>query len=421
MQAFFRALTISYKTASLQLREKMSLSHTEASDFMLKARETFGLQELMAVSTCNRTEIYYSSQHDLSKELLKLWAIEKGQPITPDLFEAVLTLEGIAAVRHLFRVSLGLESQVVGDLQITNQVKRAYQLCADLQMAGPYLHRLMHAIFFTNKKVVQDTALRDGAASVSYATVEAIEELTFGRPMPRVLVVGLGEIGADVTRNLASSGFTNVVVTNRTLSKAEALAQECGVQFVTFDQVWQEVATADVVVSAVSGTHPFFTKERISQLDLVNFKVMMDLSVPRSIEEGVENITGIILQNIDDIHGRTNEALQRRLDSIPEVEAIIEAAIKDFEEWSKEMVFSPAIQQFKNALEAIRKEEMARYMKQLDEQEAEKLDKITQNIMNKIVKLPVLQLKAACRRGDAENLAEVLQDLFNLEKAQEKK
>ncbi len=132
------------------------------------------------------------------------------------------------AVQHLFEVAMGLDAQVVGDLQIANQVKNAYQWSADADAAGPFLHRLLHTIFFTNKRVQTETSFRDGAASVSYAALELAEELTADVANPRVLVVGLGEIGADVCRHLAASKhFPHVSLCNRPRSRARTLAQEC--------------------------------------------------------------------------------------------------------------------------------------------------------------------------------------------------
>ena len=127
------------------------------------------------------------------------------------------------AVRHLFEVCVGLHSQVVGDMQIPNQVKQSYQWSADMDMAGPFLHRLMHTIFFTNKRVAQETPFRDGAASVSYAAVELIDELVGEHQNPNVLVIGLGEIGTDVCKNLEARKLTNITLCNRTQTKADDL------------------------------------------------------------------------------------------------------------------------------------------------------------------------------------------------------
>ena len=217
MQNHFRAISLSYKKASLAIREQISLDEQESAQLLTQLRDILGIQEALVLSTCNRTEIYYTAEQSFSFELIKLLAIRKKVPSPLDLTSHFQIFdESAEACEHLFRVSIGLESQVVGDLQIINQAKRAYQLSADLGLAGPYLHRLMHTIFFTNKRVVQETFFRDGAASVSYVTVEMLEEVCRDFIDPSILVVGLGEIGADVVRNLQSAGIPNIKITNRT-------------------------------------------------------------------------------------------------------------------------------------------------------------------------------------------------------------
>jgi glutamyl-tRNA reductase len=142
--------------------------------------------------------------------------------------------------------------------------------------------------------------------------------------------------------------------------------------------------------------------------------------MPRSVAPEVEEIPGIVLYNLDDIRGKTDIALEKRKASIPKVQAIIEQAKADFEDWSKEMIVSPTIQKLKNTLEQIRKEELARFLKNAKPEEIEKLEEMSRSLMQKILKYPVLQLKAACKRGDAEPLTEILNDLFNLESQHEK-
>src|SRR5690606_3975630 len=139
------------------------------------------------------------------------------------------------AIEHLYRVAMGLEAQVVGDMQISNQVKRAYQASADMEMAGPFLHRLMHSIFFTNKRLVQETPFRDGAASISYAAVELIEELISNTYQPRILLIGVGEIGEDVARNMVHLPDAKVTIANRTFQTAKELAEEFNFTVIPFE------------------------------------------------------------------------------------------------------------------------------------------------------------------------------------------
>ncbi len=411
-----KALGISYKNAPVEIRELTALDEATARRLMVNLKNVLGINELLIVSTCNRTEIYYQHPDDKFAEIISMLAIEKGILDKIDLLKTYFkSYDQAESIRHLFRVSMGLESQVVGDLQISNQVKRAYQWAADEGLAGAFLHRLMHTIFFTNKKVVQQTAFRDGAASVSYAAVEMLQEFAQTIIEPRILIVGVGEIGRDVVKNLSETELKNITIINRTQAKAEQLAQNYGYQVRPFEELWKAIAEADVVVSSVASPEPLLTKTKLSSLKDLNFKYLFDLSIPRSIEPEIEEIAGVLLYNVDTINNQANEVLERRKQAVPQVEALIEEAIYEFNDWSKEMLVSPVIHKFKNALENIRQEEVARYTKSLNTKELENIEKITKNIIQKIVKLPVLELKSACKRGEADTLVGVLNELFNLE------
>ncbi|MEI7586021.1 glutamyl-tRNA reductase [Runella sp.] len=418
----FKSVGISYKTAPLEVREQIALNEDEAKALMLQVQEFFGGTDVLVVSTCNRTEIYYNSAEDCNTDIAKLLLIQKGLINTENYLPYFVSYSNQQeAARHLFEVATGLHSQVVGDMQIPNQVKHAYQWSVDLGMAGPFLHRLLHTIFFANKRVAQETSFRDGAASTSYVAVELIEQVTALKANPSILVLGVGEIGTDVCRNLKEKEYTNITVVNRTRAKAEQLATELGFAVADFENVEEEIQKADVVISSVLRDEPFITKAILQKKSLYSFKYLIDLSVPRSVAADAEQVPGVIVYNIDNIQSRANEALGRRLASVPHVQAVISQALEEFGDWSKEMVVSPTIQKLKNALEHIRQEEMARFMKNLNEDEIAKMDKITSSMMQKIIKLPVLQLKAACKRGEAETLIDVLNDLFNLEQQPERK
>ena len=415
----FKAISLSYKKAPLEIREQVALDEVLTKKLLDMISECTDISEALVISTCNRTEIYYASPSDQSEVLVKLLVACKGFGRFQDLISyfEVINSNG-SAVLHLFNVAIGLEAQVVGDLQIINQVKNAYQWSADQSMAGPYVHRLLHTIFYTNKKVVQETAFRDGAASVSYATVDLIQELTASIDMPRVLVIGLGEIGEDVVRNLDALPNKNVVLSNRSQEKSKRLAEELGYEFVPFDQARAIASVSDVIISSVSIVDPLITREWFEEVH--SHKYLFDLSVPRSIEHDIEDITGLLLYNIDNIQSRANEALEKRMAAIPDVRAIIEEAVMEFSSWAKEMGVSPVINKLKNTLEEIRQTEIARYTKKLTPKEEKLVDAVTKSMMQKIIKLPVLQLKAACQRGEADSLVEVLNDLFDLEKQSQK-
>ena len=300
MQTKFRAISLSHKTAPVQIRELISLDEQSIQRILLRLKEFFSLSDALILSTCNRTEVYYGHDLDLSTEIIKLVGIERGLSDVVNYLEYFEVYnEDRAAINHLFRVSMGLEAQVVGDIQISNQVKRAYQTAADLELAGPFLHRLMHTIFFTNKRIVQETAFRDGAASLSYATIELIESLTSNTYQPRILLIGVGEIGEDVAKNMVYLPEAKVKITNRTQSKAEEIAGPLGFDVVPFENCQSAMEEADVIVCSIMKNEPFITKDLVKKFDIPSYKLFVDLSVPRSIETSIEDVPGVILYNVD--------------------------------------------------------------------------------------------------------------------------
>lgn len=417
MQNTFKAFSLSHKSAPLAVREQVALNENGVKDFCIKIKDLFGIQECLVVSTCNRTEVYYTSERDFTTDLIKTLLVQKGIIETESYFVHFQQFNiQEEAVKHLFYVATGLDSKVVGDLQIPNQIKQSYQISADLNMAGPFLHRLMHTIFFSNKRVAQETSFRDGAASTSYAAVALTEGLTQNINNPKVLILGMGEIGIDVCKNMADKEFAEITVMNRTRAKAEKIASGRSFRVADFADLEREIRRSDVIISSVMIDKPLITKQLIEKIGILTYKYFIDLSVPRSVEDSVEDISGTLVYNIDSLRERADEALRIRMAAIPEVERIIEEAIIGFNDWSREMMISPTINKLKNALEQIRKEEIARHLKNLTFEESERIEKITMSIVQKIIKSPVLNLKAACKRGEADQLVDVINELFDLEK-----
>lgn len=411
-----KVVSISYKTAPVNIREQLALNDSQSQEVLLELKNYDQISDLLIISTCNRTEVYYASPNDYSEAIIRTLVRYKilSQEDYSSYFLKITDSD--EAVRRLFEVAIGLESQVLGDIQIINQVKKAYQLSADLDLVGPFLHRLLHTIFFTNKKVVQETTFRSGAASTAYAAVELVNELALGFINPKILVLGIGEIGADVCRNLKDHNYQNFTIVNRTYGKAAMLAFECNAQVIEFEEVWDAIREADIIISSVNTGEYFVEKSHLIDNQLVSHKYFIDLSIPRSIDPALEDINGILIYNIDQINVKVSEALAQRTAAIPTVKRIVEESLIEFNDWSKEMEVSPTIQKLKNTLEQIRQEEIARHLKKLNEEEIARIELITKNMMQKIIKLPTLQLKAACKRGEAETLIDVLNDLFNLEK-----
>ncbi len=417
MQFSFKAISISYENASLDKREQMHLTAESCASVSQRIHEVLGLEEVFVLSTCNRTEVYFVGDSEHLDSVLTLLLHEQGQFNLLEWRQYFHLIDDNAlAVTHLFEVAMGLRSQVLGDIQISNQVKQAYSRAAELKLAGPVLHRLLHTIFHANKRVQQETAYRDGAASVSYAAAQLAKDLVVMLPRPSVLVVGLGEMGDDVARNLAGGNFTRIAVMNRSLGKSEALAQELGFECIPYEDLAAVAHQFNVLIAAVASPEPVLTSGMLDHDGGFAQHFLIDLGVPRCIEPALEHQAGIVVYTLDEIKAKTDETLRKRQEASHQVRDIIAHEIHAFGDWSRELSISPTIQKLKDALEQIRQEELVRYLKTASPSEAELLDKATAGMMNKIMKLPVLQLKAACKRGEQETLIDLLNDLFDLER-----
>ena len=413
----FKAVSLTYKKAPLAIRELLALDEAACGRLLHKLQYEVGLSDLLVLSTCNRTEVYYSAESNQSAAIIEALGQVKGMINSID-WQPYFTIFSStqAAIRQLFEVALGLDAQVVGDMQISNQVKRAYQRSAEAKAAGSFLHRLLHTILAANKRVQQETAFRDGAASTSYATLELVRELTAGMVQPRVLIVGLGEIGQDICRHFGKSKrFAQVTVCNRTRFTADSLAAENNLQVLDFERIADGLLNADVVISSVTASSPFFTRSLVGALGIERPLFFIDLSVPRSVDADLEGVPGVLVYNIDTIQNKASQALAQRLAAIPLVHTIIEESMSTLQDWMREMQVTPTIQKLKSTLEQLRQQEMGRLQKKVSANEARLLDEVTKSLTQKFLKLPVLQLKAACQRGEADQLTAVLVELFALE------
>lgn len=420
MFKFFKAILLSYNTAPVGVREIFALSKEESKILLNSIKENTEIQEALIISTCNRTELYYSSIDDLSDLLLDLLCQLKDSSlgIAKENFEILNEQED--AIRHLFNVAAGLDAKVMGDMQIVGQVKAAYELSVEMEMAASFLHRLMHTVFFTNKRIVKETAFRSGIASVSFASSELIEELIENKEEVHVLVIGIGKMGKDVCKTLVELGFSNITIINRTISKSEELAaelsQKCKINTGTLENIYEHIQEADVVVSAAETEEPIIKVEGLKGINYMKHKFFIDLSMPRNIEKEIEELPGIVLYNIDDIELKTSEAVQLRKSSIPQVRVIIEESIIEFSEWYTNMKVSPVIQKMRETFEQIREEEIERYKRKMSLEAQEIVEILTKSIIQKIIKNPVLHLKAACVRGESESMIKILNDVFDLNK-----
>ncbi len=412
----FKYLSLSHHKAPVQIRELIYLNEDECRKLYQIQKDYLNLQDCLVFSTCNRTEVYYHSEKDLSHSFISFLGHIKGiENIEQYSIYFDNILDPYKAVEHLFEVSAGLHSAVLGDIQIANQIKEAYKIAVECGSTGPLLHRLLHTVFHANKRIHQETAFREGTASVSYAAAQLADSFAEQIIEPKALVIGAGEMGREVAINLKNTCIKDITLCNRTFEKAQELASEHQFSVLRFEELQNKVKDFDVIIVAASGENPIIQSEHFANAPFKLYFVI-DIAVPRGVNPEVVNIPLLSLYNIDDLQDEIKEAQEARKKAIPAVRNIIQETVQEFYEWTKELEISPVIHKMKEALEQIRQEELKKFVKNATQAEIERMEALTKSLVQKIIKLPVLQLKASCQRGQAETLIDVLNDLFDLEK-----
>lgn len=328
-------LGINHKTAPVDIREKLSFSAKEVICANQLLRDTLSLSECLILSTCNRVEIYVVAGKDcisgIKQFLAKLRNIEVSE------FENRLYIyEGSDAVKHLFRVAAGLDSMVIGEMEILGQVKTAYSDASESKTLGKLLNRLFQKTFNTAKKIRTETLITRGSVSVSSVAVRLSGKILGHLHDKKVLVIGAGTIGEQLLMYLKKNGVKIIVVANRTYEKALVLADRFGATAIKFDDFPHDLINADIVISSTGAPHTIIRKDDIAHLMPKRHQrplFLIDLAVPRDIEAEVNKIDNVYLYNIDDLQKIVEENLSLRKNELDGCNKIIENASLHFKSW----------------------------------------------------------------------------------------
>lgn len=387
LQKFF-VLGVSYRKTALDVRGRFSLTQLDQEALLRDAKEA-GVEGLIVLSTCNRTEIYaHTPDMDLVKKLFLSYC--KGNE--KDFRYNGYTIQGSDCIKHLYKVCSGIDSQIVGDFQIVGQVKNAYQLSDEYQMINSFLNRLFSFVFKASKKIKNETDLSRGAASVSHAAVQYIKDKVSDLESANYLLFGTGEIGKDTCSNLLKHmGNRSLTLVNRNVDKAEALANKYDISYRAMSDLAEEVAKSEVIIVATGAPHPTLKLEHFE--GVTDCKLILDLSVPRNVDSAIDNLENALVITVDELSEHISEAIQQRLECIPKAEDIIDDSIREFYGWLEITFLSPVIVALKENLNKIREKELEYHRPKMNEAELKRVEKITSNLMNKIARACISHLK----------------------------
>ena len=374
----FYAVGLSYKKADAEMRGKFSLDDKAKQNLLHQAKEE-GLESLVVTSTCNRTEIYGFAQHPF--QLIKLLC-ENSQGTVEDFQKVAFVYKNNEAISHMFRVGTGLDSQILGDFEIISQLKNAFVQSKELNLANAFLERLVNAVIQASKKIKTDTQISSGATSVSFASVQYIFKNVDDISNKNILLFGTGKIGRNTCENLVKhSKHEHITLINRTKDKAEKIANKLNVIVKDYADLQLEIQKADVLVVATGALNPTVDK---AILNLKKPLLILDLSIPKNVNENVNELDGVTLVHMDQLAQMTDETLENRKKHIPAAEAIIEEIKDEFMAWTKQRKFAPTIHALKAKLNTIKEGELNFQRKKLANFDEEQAELITARIIQKI-------------------------------------
>lgn len=374
----FYAVGLSYKKADAEMRGKFSLDEKSKESLLLQAKEE-GIESLILISTCNRTEIYGFSQHPF--QLIKLLC-ENSNGTVEDFQKVAYVYKNKEAINHLFRVGTGLDSQILGDFEIISQIKSSFIESKKLGLANSYKERLVNAVIQASKRVKNETEISSGATSVSFASVQYIMNNVEDIGNKNILLFGTGKIGRNTCENLVKhTKNDHIVLINRTKEKAEKIAGKFNLRVKEYADLQLEIQKADVLIVATGAQNPTIDAE---VLKLKKPLLILDLSIPKNVNSNVSNKEGVTLVHLDYLSQVTDETIEKRKLHIPAAESIIEEIIEEFLSWTKARKFAPTIHSLKEKLALIKQSELNYQRKKLENFNEEQAEIISNRIIQKI-------------------------------------
>src|SRR6266581_3737402 len=398
---------VNHRTAPLEVRERFAHAAREVPGSLERVLAA-GARGGVLLSTCNRTEFYLTEPGDTAPETV--WAL---------LAERLVERRGAReygyahrdrdAVRHLYRVSSGLDSMLLGESQIQGQVREAWEISKG--QAGPVLHRLFQSALLVGARVRSETGLGMGAASAPSAAV-ALAGKIFNRLAGRsALILGAGDMAELAATCLAAEGVRVTLVANRSYERAQALAE-----------AWEHFGEADIVLSSTAAPHAVVTWERVASAIARRGDrplCILDLAVPRDVEPAVGQLENVFLYDVDDLQAVAAQAAAERRTEIPAAERIVSEEVERFWAWYGGLAVVPALKEVRDRLEQMRAAELERALRRLahlSAEDREQIEYLSHALLNKFLHRPTIALKEAARAGRGYGLLESLKKLFDLER-----
>ena len=417
-------LGLNHTTTPIKLREQLSLNDDAIRSALSRlacGHLSSSITELVILSTCNRIELYAASSELAFMELEAF--LSEICDVPADEFRAYqYRLQDLGVAQHLFDVAAGLDSLVLGEPQILGQIVHALELSRGQNLAGPLLNRLFQAALHAGKRVRTETGISRNPASVSSLAAAMAEQVVQPIVDAQVVILGAGEMAELAVEALRKRGVKRILVINRTLERAHALADRWNAQAATFENIDAALVSADILISSTGAPHTILSAEMVRQAMEERERrplFLIDIAVPRDIDPDTANIPNVKLYDIDNLNAKLEHSLAERMEQVPQVRSILEEEIHEFAEYLKSLDMLPIIADIRQQAEAIRQEMLEKTLRRLPdltEVERERIEALTLALVKKILHAPTHRLRSEATCPHAPEYAAVARTLFGLQK-----
>ena len=408
------ALGINHNSAAVEVRERVAFAPEQVSEALVDACAAAAVEEVVILSTCNRTELYAISlgPEDLASRAAQLieWVANYHHLAADELRRSAYHYEAEEALAHIVQVASGLDSMVLGEPQIFGQLKSAYAVASEAGTVGSELGRLFPRVFSIAKKVRTDTAIGENPVSVAYAAVDLAGHIFSDLADCNALLVGAGETIELVTRHLIDAGVKKIVIANRTLGRARELAQQFGAEAVLLAEIPDQLPAADIVITSTASQLPILGKGAVEQAIKARKHrpmLMVDIAVPRDIEAQVGDLRDIYLYSVDDLREIVDQNLRSRQSEARKADQIIAEGVKAYTHETRSLGAVNVVKDYRRMAEQTREQELQRALRSLARgDDAEKLlTQLSRSLTNKLIHAPTTGLKQASAEGREDILA----------------
>ncbi len=410
-----------HKTAPLELRETLSFTPEEQGEILRSLLCPPDLDEALILSTCNRTEVLaHGADVHVCMDRIRSLMVSRSPQWVRELQEHIYVLVDFEAVRHLFSVAASMDSMVIGEPQILGQVKEAYRLAVKSGTAGPMLNRLLHHAFRVSKRVRTETDIGRGAVSVAYAAVEMARSIFQSLLEKTVLLLGAGEMIELAAKHLKERGVRKILVSNRTFSRAEALAAELEGEALELESLGSQLHRADIVLSCTGSPTPLIGLEQVKKALKTRKNrpiFFIDIAVPRDVDPRVGDLENVFLYDLDDLQTVVENHRGQRQEELKKASAILEEETQRFCIWLDSLDAEPTIRALAQWAEQVRHSELQKSMqklKTLNEKEKRTLDAMTRAIVSKLLHEPIVRIRQQGGKEGSAGYLEMARELFGL-------